>query len=464
MSGNSHVQDSLQASLPGTEGQQSREGQVSSLELMACPAACLTLSRGQSPLGSHVQADDAKHELQQPPKHHDGEDRQLVPQVQFKTEPEGASSLAHQVVLPAADIEVTFAAPALQRSPLSSLSTPVLSKPTPRGSAEAASRALRLDNFDNVNAPSAFDTAVEASANIVTASAASTAQAKDDSCMLDKAQAAVPAQEPNPTIIPSAGLSSIAAIGVAANQGHEMTRSADSTASHSWVQSPGKSAAVADPPSGAKVATDPICSAAAQSAGSSAAMPAGSSAAAVQSPGNAAAVLAWLNALATPASVGPSSSHYSTPSEPLQLTPAALSKQVSTPSLHQLEALASTASELEPKQATFAVPNQATWADPQQAILPEPTVTPAAVPQQATAIVPKEVSAIGSQQAVMVGSCQAVTAVSNQATPITALQATSMPVGVTPPMLLQQVASAKTQRTVMSGLTTPASAATQMHR
>lgn len=163
----------------------------------------------------------------------------------------------------------------------------------------------------------------------------------------------------------------------------------------------------------------------ATSPGNAAATRSQSNTSAVQSPGNAAAVLAWLNALATPTSTGSSSNHYSTPSEPQQATPTFTHTHVSSVSgaADRLVASVPAASllisdKLVSEEATAATSKQATTAMPEHAIALKET-----------------------------------TAVSR-----------SIPVDATPPAVVQLVPSARAQHTVMSGLTTPASAATHMHR
>lgn len=192
-------------------------------------------------------------------------------------------------------------------------------------------------------------------------------------------------------------------------------------------------------------------------------------------PGTAAAVLAWLNALATPSTAGPGSakqhrSPHDLPSAAAAVTlpdseQAADTAAFKFTSRHSGQAALGASASANPKQASpvgpsgppaglqkEAVPTQSSAAhsaiDSQG--LPAPLhATPAEDVQSAAGVSDKI-------EATAKGKAQRWRAPAEDLTPVS--------IRVTPAAAARGVVSARAQHTVMSGLTTPASAATNMHR
>ena len=419
------------------------------------------------------------------------EDSQPLPHMPCDKELAGTISPAKSA---AADMELTFASLTLRDSPLTSLSTPVLLRPS--RNSPASPRPEHTPESSGLDAPCVDNTMAGVFAEDVRMVAAVPAHFGDDNQAPHEAQAASNCMEPalNPVALPLSSTTADAAavhtvqeykpkpkladadadpsqkmlhtLPVTAAAADTSSDTADSLVvnaaacqlsgklqaprhaatsvpydSTAAVQSLSGAASVkhhtvvtaamlqcpaADATSLGNAAAAPQHPAAgATSPGNAAATRSQSNTSAVQSPGNAAAVLAWLNALATPTSTGSGSNHYSTPSEPQQATPTFTHTHVSSVpgAADRLVASMPAASLL---ISDKLVSEEAT----------------AATSKQATTALPEDASAL-----------KETTAVSR-----------SSPVDATPPAVVQPVPSVRAQHTVMSGLTTPASAATHMHR
>ena len=366
-------------------------------------------------------------------------------QPQDDTAPALLPSTAGNAASPGADLELTFAALALQSSPLTTLSTPVLLRSTP------------AEYTDAVPAPRVGSTNESSELATLSATHAAATAPTDATTLVSPAQP-VPSRVASPALNGTALLASAEAVneikpaGARASQG--LLHSPCGTAADANVSPDDAATAVAHgsvavaPSPNAHAAACTSSAIAANPLSASSAAPSHRNTAAAQSPGNAAAVLAWLNALATPTSVGPSSSHCDTPVEQQQPASRSCLPDQSTPD--------STA-------VGISAPESSSTA-PVGSLRPEPRGTTLTKPERETSQVSNQAMSTSPTEATSGASKQATPAVTKQVIPSMAMQSSSTSVEATPPAVPQTVASARAERTVMSGLTTPASATAQMHR
>ena len=409
------------------------------------PSSAPSWSHKSKIASSHYDADTDNKQLVRLHTQLTAEPVQSMSQPQGDTAPAPLLSTAGNAASPGVDLELTFAALALQSSPLTTLSTPMLLRPTP------------TECTDADPAPRHGSTNESSELAILSATNAADAAPIDATTDVSPAEP-VPSRfaysAPRATaLLASTGpVNEFKPAGSRAPQG--LLHPPCSTAADASVSPDDAATAVArgsvaaaQTPNAHAAAFTSMANAANPLSASSAA-PSQRNTAAAQSPGNAAAVLAWLNALATPTSVGPSSSHCGTPTEqqqpvsrsclPDQFAPDSMAVGISAP--------------------------ESSSTTPVGSLRPEPRGTTLTKPERETSQVSNQAMSTSPTEATAAASQQATPAVLKQVTPSTAVQSSSTPVEATPPAVAQTVASARAERTVMSGLTTPASATAQMHR
>lgn len=441
-SDSSLAQAHAEAPLPGTMQQPSPKQPLSTFE---SPAFLPDLQNPAVSPEHAARQDQCLQELHRPDG---GKLCQLGPAVHSDAEPAAALLPGRNADTAAADMDLTFTAPALQSSPLTNLSTPVLLRPSPPASAADSCPPPKYGYSAAASAPFAEDSSSVSHADASPMPATSPALVNDASCVVDVAYAALAAAEPLHIGAAASTLSKAANDVIDAEQPCEMARLAGNAMSQRYLSTAQTAAELVGSKADTSAAAETTSIIAARSHNSAAAKQASGITTDSQSPGNTAAVVAWLNALATSTSAG-IDSRCSTPSQLQQLTSmSATDETAKLQDATPAEAPTVIAHKLQPKQEPSAVSAKLSSAGSQQEIPVGSQVAPATAPGWTK----------------HAGSMQADLAVPNQATPVTVSHAPSANAEATPLDLLQQIVPARARHTVMSGLTTPASAVTQMHR